>query len=80
MAIAYQYGIGHFNHKFYQLRKDQNLTQTELGKKLGYDNHTIMRVENGWSGGKLDFWVAVQKFYGIPDSEMWSLMLGKEDT
>lgn len=49
MAIAYQYGIGHFNHKFYQLRKEQNLTQTELGKKLGYDNHTIMRVENGWT-------------------------------
>ncbi len=73
-----QYGTGKFNVPLYELRAKNNWTQAQMGKECGgYNDHTIMRVENGISGGKLDFWQAVQKRFNIPNEEMWSLMNGE---
>lgn len=74
------YGTGRFNRPLYELRESLGWTQKQMGEAVGYfNNHTIMRVENGISGGKLDFWQAVQKRFNIPDEAMWSLMNGDYD-
>ena len=74
-----RYGTGRFNKPFYDLRRKNNMSQKQMGEAVGgYDAHTIMRIENGISGGKLDFWMALQKAFDIPDEQMWSLMIGKE--
>lgn len=71
------YGTGRFNRSLYELRESRGWTQKQMGEAIGYfNNHTVMRVENGISGGKLDFWQAVQKAFNIPDEAMWSLMNG----
>lgn len=74
-----QYGTGRFNRPLYDLREKMNWTQLQMGEALGYNDHTIMRVENGISGGKLDFWRSVQKRFNIPDEAMWSLINGDKE-
>lgn len=70
-----QYGTGRFNKSLYDLRGMRGWTQGKMGKECGgYNANTIMRIENGISGGKLDFWQAVQKRFNISDEDMWSLM------
>lgn len=74
-----QYGTGRFNKPLYDLRIKQGWSQKKMGEAIGgYEGHTIMRIENGISGGKLDFWRALQKRFDIPDDQMWALMNGKE--
>ena len=74
-----QYGTGLFNKSLYDLRAMNNWSQEQMGKECGgYNAHTIMRVENGISGGKLDFWQSVQKRFGISSEDMWLLMNGKK--
>jgi hypothetical protein len=49
-----------------------------MGKECGgYNAYTIMRVENGISGGKLDFWQSIQKRFNISNEDMWLLMNGE---
>ena len=75
------YGTGHFNMPLYHLREKTNLTQEEFGKLIGgYNGNTIMRIENGISGGKLNFWQALQKHFQIPDELMWAYMNGVDFT
>lgn len=75
-----QYGTGKFNKPFYDLRMEKNMNQAQMGEAIGgYNAHTIMRIENGLAGGKLDFWMSLQKTFDIPDDQMWALMIGKEE-
>jgi DNA-binding XRE family transcriptional regulator len=78
--IKTQYGTGRFNRPFFELREKRGWTQTEMGDALGYNAHTVCRIENGISGGKLDLWQRVQKTFDIPDEKMWALMNGRETT
>lgn len=72
-------GTGRFNMPLYNLRKLSGLTQDQFGRMLGgYNGHTVMRIETGRSGGKLDFWRAVQREFNIPSEQMWELMNGVE--
>lgn len=69
--------MGRFNMPLYQLRESTGLSQEAFGRKMaGYNAHTVMRIENGISGGKLDFWTAVQDYFDIPNERMWELMNG----
>lgn len=72
-----KYGTGKFNRPLYQLRELRGLSQKQMGEIVGYNAHTICRVENGISGGKLDFWQAIQKEFNIPSESMWSLINGE---
>jgi DNA-binding XRE family transcriptional regulator len=73
-----QYGTGKFNKSLYDLRAMRNWSQEQMGKECGgYNAHTIMRVENGISGGKLDFWQSIQKRFNISNEDMWLLMNGE---
>lgn len=72
-------GTAHFNNTFYELRKTNGYSQTELGRALGgYHKQTISNVESGLSAGKLDFWRRFQKLFNIPDADMWALINGVE--
>ncbi len=74
-------GTGRFNMPLYKLRESHKMSQEDFGKYLGgWTGHTVMRIENGCSGGRLDFWMAVQKAFKIPDADMWSLQLGIDNT
>lgn len=73
-----QYGTGKFNKSLYDLRGMRGWTQAKMGKECGgYNDHTIMRVENGISGGKLNFWQGIQKRFNISNEDMWLLMNGE---
>lgn len=73
-----QYGTGRFNKSLYDLRGMRGWTQGKMGKECGgYNANTIMRIENGISGGKLDFWQAIQKRFNISGADMWLLMNGE---
>lgn len=78
MRTPTQDSIGKFNKPLYDLRMSRGESQKEFGDAIGYDAHTIMRIENGKSGGKLNFWRSLQDACNIPDSQMWALMNGKE--
>ena len=71
-----QDGNGKFNEEFHLLRKRAGMTYDELSKKIGYHRETLWRIECGVSGGKLDFWRAVQDTFNIPDVDMWRVMNG----
>lgn len=73
-----QYGTGHYNVPLFKLRASKNMTQCQLAKKIGFTNQTVSRIEKGLCGGKLDFWLAIQKLFEVPDEDMWALMNGKE--
>ena len=60
-----------------QLRGSRNLSQMELGEKLGYTRQYIARIECGISEGKKAFWLDVQTFFNIPDNLMWKIYKGE---
>ena len=59
-----------------QLRLSHGLSQSDLGKKLGYTRQYIARIECGMSEGKKSFWLDIQTFFNIPDTDMWSIYKG----
>jgi transcriptional regulator with XRE-family HTH domain len=67
---------GSANIALQQLRFSHNLSQLELGKKLGYTRQYIARVESGASEGKRTFWEDIQTFFNIPDNLMWKIYKG----
>ena len=70
-------GTGKFNRPLYTLRHQLGLSQDAFGKLMGgYNGHTVNRIELGQSYGKLDFWIAVQQYFNIPDDQMWAYQLG----
>lgn len=72
-----QYGTGRYNRPFHDLRIRKGITQEKLADIIGYNSHTIIRIEQGYCGGKLDFWRAVKKALKIPAGDMWYYMNGE---
>jgi transcriptional regulator with XRE-family HTH domain len=74
---ANKFNTGKFNVALYRLRADRNWSQSKMADRLGFTRQYIAQVENGTSVGKLEFWVAVQDLFNIPDSQMWRLIKGE---
>ena len=55
-----------------ELRKNQNLTQAELGEKLGVTNKTISRWETGNYMPPVEMLEALSDFYGLTINELLS--------
>lgn len=71
-------GIGKFNSRFYELRKQKNWSQDQLSVKLKCTRVMVTLIENGERWGKISFWRAVQKAFDIPNEDMWEIMNGIE--
>lgn len=54
-------------------RVKQHLSQEEMAEKIGFSRGAYTAIEAGKRDGRQSFWVALQKAFDIPDSEMWSL-------
>lgn len=55
-------------------RVSQGLTQQGMAERLGMSRSAYMRIETGKAGTSRRFSGAVQREFGIPDSEMWTLL------
>ena len=56
------------------LRIKHKLNQGEIARILNVSRGQYLAIENGKSNGSMNFWQAIQKVFGVPDSEMWELM------
>lgn len=54
-----------FGKMLFTLRKEQGLTQRELGEKLGFCNQTVSCWESGQREPDLDALVAMAKFFQV---------------
>lgn len=48
-----------------ELRKESNLSQDQLGKKLGFSNQTVSFWESGKREPSLDALVSVAKYFDV---------------
>lgn len=55
------------------LRVSHDLTQDELGERIGYNRHYISTVELGKRRGSPEFWQALQKEFNLSDADMWRM-------
>ncbi len=55
-----------------RLRKEQNLTQSQLGEKLGVGNKTISRWETGTYLPPVEMLQALSELYGVSINELLS--------
>lgn len=62
-----------------ELRKEQNLTQEQLGEKLGVTNKTVSRWENGNYLPPVEMLQQISGFYGITINEILSAERLSED-
>lgn len=65
------------NLQLFNLRKKRNLTQIQAAEKLGIPIVVYQRMEQGKASGKIENWDRIQKFYKIPDEEMWKVIKNK---
>ncbi|MGN0998291.1 MAG: helix-turn-helix transcriptional regulator [Faecousia sp.] len=68
--------IGHF---LAELRKERDLTQEQLGDKLGVTNKTVSRWENGNYLPPVEMLQQLSEFYGITINEILSAERLTED-
>lgn len=61
--------------KIYELRKERNLTQAELGKEIGVDGRAVSYWEKGINEPKASYIYAMAKFFGVTAD----YLLGLED-
>ncbi len=57
-----------------KFRRDRDLTQVQMSEKIGVSRAAYQMIESGKHDGKLNFWLNLQKAFGVQDSEMFSLM------
>lgn len=69
---------GVFNLPFYKLRADRNWSQGDMAVRLGCARQYIAQIENGAAFGTINFWKKIQNMFHIPDSDMWTLINGKQ--
>lgn len=67
-------------HNLYMLRCDNKLTKGEMAKKTGVSRATYTNIENGKRDGSQAFWSALQREFGVADSDMYPLMKKTERT
>lgn len=64
------------NLKLFRVKQD--LTQAEIAAKIGCTRATYSAIESGSRDGRKTFWRDLQKAFGIPDAEMWSLQANEK--
>ena len=60
-------------------RVKNGLSQEDIAFKIGCGRATYASVETGKRNGTNSFWLALQKAFSIPDSEMWGLIKRDEE-
>lgn len=55
-----------------ELRREKNLTQEELGEKVGVTNKTISKWENGNYMPPIDVLMLLSEMYGVTINEILS--------
>ena len=56
-----------------ELRKEQELTQEQLGEKIGVTNKTISRWENGYCLPPADVLLAMSQLFNVSVNEILSV-------
>ena len=51
-------------------RKEKNLTQAQLGNKIGLSKQSISAIEQGHRTGPYENWVALQNILGVDQREL----------
>lgn len=59
------------NLKIFRIRQD--LTQSAMAERIGYDRAGYSLVEMGARNPSIDFFTNLQKAFDVPDYEMWEL-------
>lgn len=54
-----------FSETFRQLRKNRNLTQKELGAKIGLSKAVISKYENGMAYPTFDMLIQIAQYFGV---------------
>lgn len=63
-----------------QLRKDANLTQTEVAKAVGLERTSVAKWETGDSAPKIPMLPLLGELYGVTVCELVSAIIGKDCT
>lgn len=56
-----------------KFRVGLHLTQAEFAAEIGCSRATYSFIERGERSGSASVWMAIQKKFNVPDSEMWKL-------
>ena len=67
-----------FGNLLYELRSKSNLTQEELGKKLGVTNKAISKWENGKAKPTTDMLKKLSILFKVPIDKLLQITLKKE--
>ncbi len=55
-------------------RISRNLTQEQFGKKTGVTRAVYSNIERGRNDAPPKYWATLQKVFGIPDEQMYTLI------
>jgi transcriptional regulator with XRE-family HTH domain len=67
------------NLRLFNLRHEHGLTQIDAAKKMDIPIIVYQRIEQGKTSGRVETWDKVQKFYKVPDEEMWKIIKNRGD-
>lgn len=67
-------------YNLYMFRCSQKLTKGKMAEQTGVSRISYTNIENGSRFGSERFWKNLQRKFGVPDSEMYSLMKNEERT
>lgn len=62
------------------LRVSRGLTQAQAAERIGVSRSNYIGVERGTAGASKRFAAKLQKAFGIPDEEMWTLLKTLDET
>ena len=65
--------------KLKAFRALQDLTQEEMGIKLGLTSVGYGQIEKGRRQGNIEFWKKLKKEFNLSASEAWVLMTNEDD-
>lgn len=65
-------------HNLYMFRCANKLTRGKMATKTGVSRTTYSLIESGKRDGSHAFWGSLQREFGVPDEQMYSLMKTEE--
>jgi DNA-binding XRE family transcriptional regulator len=63
----------------YMFRHSKRLSQAEMADKIGCNRATYAAIESGKRDGRMTFWNALKKAFGVSDSDIGGLMKVDEE-
>lgn len=61
------------------LRVKKGLTQEQMAQRMGWSRQYYAKTENGHSRGTITFWSQLQAAFGVPDEEMWPIVIDTKE-